>query len=160
MQIQLRSLLISTAIALTMASALATLAAAQAPAAEPAPVSATSTPPVSAQAPAPSEVRPENKWRIECSEGANSDGAIIFRVTPKDGTPSDVRVPIENGASENTVARRIRDAFRNTLSKDDYSVETDDGEDVLVKARMGKPTFALELVSNEVSGVRIDVERE
>jgi hypothetical protein len=160
MQIYLRSLLLSAAAALTVSSALATLAAAQAPAVESPSAIAPSTPPVSAQAPAPNKVRPENKWRIECSEGANSDGAIVFRVTPKDGAPLDVRVAIENGTSENAIARRIRDEFRKTLPKDDYSVETDDGEDVLVKARFGKPTFSLELVGKDVAGVRIDLERE
>jgi invasion protein IalB len=160
MKIQLRSFLISTAVALATAFALATLAAAQVPATEPTSPVATSTPPVSAQAPAPTKVAPENKWRIECSEGANSEGAVVFRVTPKDGTALDVHVAIKNGTSENAVARRIRDEFKKALPKSDYSVETDDGEDVLVKARLGKPTFSLELVSKDVAGVRIDIERE
>jgi hypothetical protein len=118
-------------------------------------------PPVAAAPPAPPKApAPEDKWRIECSEGANSDGEILFRVTPKDGQPIDVRVAIEDGTSENAVARRIRDAFRAALPKQSYSVETDDGEDVLVKKRYGAGDFSVQLASNTVKGVRLEVERE
>jgi len=103
---------------------------------------------------------PENKWRIECSEGANSDGTIIFRVTPKGGAPIEVRAEIKNGTGENAVARRIRDAFRATLPKKDFAIEVDDGEDVLVKKRFGAANFSLELVSNSVKSVRINLDRE
>ena len=101
-----------------------------------------------------------NKWRVECSEGANSDGVILFRVTPKDGTPTEVAVPIRDGRSENGVARDIRDAFRNTLDPKKFHSETDDGEDVLLKKRRGAPKFELKLVSSTVKSVRFDVEKE
>lgn len=101
-----------------------------------------------------------NKWRVECSEGANSDGVILFRVTPKDGTPTEVAVPIEDGRSENGVARDIRDAFRKTLDPKQYHSETDDGEDVLLKKRRGAPNFELKLLSSTVKSVRFDVEKE
>jgi hypothetical protein len=102
----------------------------------------------------------ENKWRIECSEGANSDGTIVFRVTPEGGAPIEVIVAIKDGTGENSVARRIRDAFQATLPKDAYSAEVDDGEDVLVKKRWGTDDFSLELVSNSVKSVRIHLDRE
>ena len=101
-----------------------------------------------------------NKWRVECSEGANSDGTILFRVTPKGGTPTEVAVPITNGRSENGVARDIRDAFRNTLDPKKFHSETDDGEDVLLKKKGGAPHFELKLVSSTVKGVRLDIETE
>jgi invasion protein IalB len=138
---------------IAVSSLLFALSAPHALAEEPPPVAA--APPEAAKTPSP-----ENKWRIECSEGANSDGEIVFRVTPKDGQPIDVSVPIKNGTSENAVARRIRDAFRAALPKQSYSVETDDGEDVLVKKHYGADDFSLQLVSNGVKGVRLDVERE
>jgi hypothetical protein len=134
-------------------SLLFALSAPHALAEEPPPVAA--APPEAAKVP-----RPENKWRIECSEGANSDGEIVFRVTPLGGQPIEVRAAIEDGTSENAVARRVRDAFRAALPKESYSVETDDGEDVLLKKRYGAKDFSLELVSNGVKGVRLDVERE
>lgn len=100
-----------------------------------------------------------NKWRVEVSEGANSDGVIRFQVTPKDGQPVPVDVQIKDGRRENGVAQDIRDAFRATLDKDIYKSETDDGEDVLLKKRKG-PDFELKLVESTVKSVRIDIEKE
>ena len=79
-----------------------------------------------------------NKWRIEFSEGANSDGVIVFRVTPIGGQPTNINASITDGTRENRVA----------------------SEDVLVKRRGDTPNFSLELVSNSVKSVRIDIERE
>jgi hypothetical protein len=101
-----------------------------------------------------------NKWRIEFSEGANSDGAIVFRVTPLGGEAIDVSASIPDGTRENSVASKVRDAFRTQLPEEGFHVEKDDGEDVLVKRRGDTPNFALELVSNSVKSVRIDIERE
>jgi len=103
---------------------------------------------------------PENKWRIQCSEGANSTGEIVFRVTPEGGAPIEVRVAIKDGTGENSVARRIRDAFDATLPREAFHSEVDDGEDVLVKKRSGAADFSLELVSNSVKSVRINLDRE
>jgi hypothetical protein len=100
-----------------------------------------------------------NKWRIEVSEGANSDGVIHFRVTPDGGQPTDVEIPIKDGRGENGVASDIRDGLRKGLDKERYHIETDDGEDVLVKKRKG-PNFELKLVSSTVKSVRFDIEKE
>jgi len=104
--------------------------------------------------------RPENKWRIQCSEGAKSDGEIVFLVTPEHGEAIEVRVPIKRGTSENHVAKRIRDVFRETLPKDDYHIEVADGEDVLVKKKLGGEKFYLEVVDIGVKAVRINLDRE
>jgi hypothetical protein len=100
-----------------------------------------------------------NKWRIEISEGANSDGNIVFRVTPDQGTPTDVTVAIKDGRSENDVAKDIAAGLKTGLDKKVYKVERDDGEDVLVKKRKG-PNFELKLVESTVKSVRINVEKE
>jgi len=100
-----------------------------------------------------------NKWRIEVSEGANSDGKISFRITPKDGLPVDVTVEIDDGRGENDVAKDIRDALEKGLDSKVFHVERDDGEDVLVKKKDG-PDFELKLVDESVDGVRIELERE
>ena len=105
------------------------------------------------------ELKLSNKWRVEVSEGAKSDGTILFRVTPKDGSPVDVPVAIKDGTSENHVARTIRDAFRATLDKKAFHSETDDGEDVLLKKRKG-PDFELRLVESTVKATRIRIEKE
>jgi len=105
------------------------------------------------------DLKLSNKWRVEVSEGAKSDGTILFRVTPKEGQPLDVPVAIKDGTSENHVARTIRDAFRATLDKEEFHSETDDGEDVLLKKRKG-PNFELKLVESTVKATRIQVEKE
>jgi hypothetical protein len=105
------------------------------------------------------DLKLSNKWRVEVSETARSDGTIVFRVTPKDGTPTDVTVAIKDGRGENNIADDIRDAFRATLDKGTFHSETDDGEDVLLKKRKG-PDFELKLVESTVKATRINVEKE
>ena len=100
-----------------------------------------------------------NRWRLEVSEGANNEGVIRFRFTPKDGTAFDIPVNLKNGRGEDGVARDIRDTFKKSLDKNTYKVEVDDGEDVLVKVRKG-PTVAIEIVEQTVKGTRINLDRE
>ena len=88
-----------------------------------------------------------NKWRIKFSEGANSDGEIVFRVTPIDGQSIDVSTPVSDGTRENSVASHVRDTFKAQLPDGAYHVEKDDGEDVLVKRHGDTPDFSLELIS-------------
>ncbi len=42
------------------------------------------------------DLKLSNKWRVEVSEGAKSDGTILFRVTPKDGQPVEVPVAVHS----------------------------------------------------------------
>lgn len=101
-----------------------------------------------------------NKWRIQCSEGAKSNGEIVFRFTPAGGTAFDVVVAIPDHTSEDHVARLIRDTFRQKLDAAKFHVEVDDGEDVLVKKRGAAPNFDLKVESNTVKAVRISLDRE
>jgi hypothetical protein len=105
------------------------------------------------------ELKLSNKWRVEVSETARSDGSIVFRVTPKDGTPVDVTIAIKDGRGENNIASDIAKAFKATLDKDVFHAETDDGEDVLLKKRKG-PDFELKFVESSVKATRINVEKE
>ena len=100
-----------------------------------------------------------NKWRVEVSESARSDGTLLFRVTPKEGTPVDVTVSIRDGRGENNIAKDIRDAFKAALDPKSFHTETDDGEDVLLKKKKG-PDFALVLVESTVESVRLNIEKE
>ena len=106
---------------------------------------------------APSE---SNKWRIELSGQALTTGALVFRVTPHQGDATDVTVNIRSGRDENNVAKDVRDALVARLSPARYSVEVDDGEDVLIKKKDGQPDFAVELVDANVRNVSIKVEGE
>jgi hypothetical protein len=101
-----------------------------------------------------------NAWRIEVSEGANSDGEFLFRLTPKGHPPQDVRVVIDDGTSEDHVARVIKNAFEDQLDTSKYDIEMDDEEDVLVKKDLTEPRFALVVVSSTVKSVRLRLQKE
>lgn len=101
-----------------------------------------------------------NKWRIELDGQAQSSGELQFRVTPRQGDPIDVVATIRSGRAENNVAKDVRDAFAAKLSPDRYTVEVDDGEDVLIKKKEGQPDFALEFIESNVRHVNIKVEGE
>lgn len=101
-----------------------------------------------------------NKWRIELSGQALTTGELVFRVTPRQGEATDISVSIRSGRAENNVAKDVRDAFAAKLSPQRYSVEVDDGEDILIKKKEGQPDFALELLEANVQNVSIKVEGE
>jgi hypothetical protein len=100
-----------------------------------------------------------NKWRIKVREGANNTGTLLFRVTPDKGTATDIVVNIEKGRSENGVATDIKNTFKQALDPKVYHVETDDGEDVLVKKRKG-PDYEVKLVESTLKGTRIYLDKE
>ena len=100
-----------------------------------------------------------NKWRIKVSEGANNTGTLLFRVTPDKGTATDIVVNIDKGRSENGVATDVKNTFKKALDPKVYHVETDDGEDVLVKKRKG-PNFEVKFVESTLKGTRINIDKE
>lgn len=103
--------------------------------------------------------RGSNKWRIVFDERAKSDGVISFRIWPREGAPIQVDIPIVDGQSENRIASTVRDALKVRLGKG-FHVETDDGEDVLVKAKHGTGDFGLQLLGNTARDVDIKLRRE
>jgi outer membrane lipoprotein-sorting protein len=125
------------------------------------------TPPTPAEAaaaamPATADRKPSysNSWRIEVSEGANSDGEFVFNLTPKGGTTQVITIKVDDGTSEDHVARVIKRGFEKQLDTSKYDVEIDDGEDVLVKKDLTEPVFALEIVSSTVKSVRLRLQKE
>lgn len=105
------------------------------------------------------QAAPSNKWRIQVSSDADSDGVVAFRIAPTDAAPVDVTVQVPKDAGENHIARLIRDTLRAKLG-DRYKIEVDDGEDVLVKKRTGGSNFDLTITQKTVAGVRITLDRE
>lgn len=105
------------------------------------------------------ESRPSNKWRIQCSGNAESDGTLLFYLVTPGADPLALEVEVFEGTSENDVAETIQLAFAGRIAAT-HEVEVDDGEDVLVKARRGVPEFELELTSSTVEGVRLRLDRE
>lgn len=102
---------------------------------------------------------PSNKWRIEVSGGANSDGSITLAVAPVGQDPVTVEIPLTNGKGENAVASLISKSLKAKLGKG-FKVEVDDGEDVLVKQRGSTPDFEITLVNSTVKGVRLNLQHE
>ncbi len=103
--------------------------------------------------------KPSNKWRLEFSGAAGSDGEIVLLISPVGGKPIEVTTLVKDSDGENRVAARVRDALKAAI-KADYHVERDDGENVLVKRRSGRPNFEISLVRNTVKSVRINFDRE
>ena len=103
---------------------------------------------------------PSNKWRLQFSGNADSDGVITILLSPVGGTAITARLSIDDGTRENMVAKAVVDQLRTILPEDAYHVERDDGEDVLIKKRHGAANFDLEIVSIDVRGVRINPDRE
>ena len=103
---------------------------------------------------------PSNKWRLQFSGGADSDGVIVLRFTPKGGEALTTEIAIEDGTGENAVAKKVVEGLKEQLPKDHYHVERDDWEDVLIKKKLGEENFDVEIVSNTVKGVRINPDRE
>ena len=101
-----------------------------------------------------------NKWRIELDGQARSTGELQFRVTPRQGESLDIVATIRSGRAENNVAKDVRNAFAAKLDPDRYTVEVDDGEDILIKRKDGQPDFALELIDSNVQNVRVKIEGE
>jgi hypothetical protein len=103
---------------------------------------------------------PSNKWRLEFSGGADSDGEIVIRITPKGGESIETITHIEDGRSENGVAKDVVKALEKQLPKEAFKVERDDGEDVLIKKRRGAAIFDVEILSITIKGVRINPDKE
>lgn len=101
----------------------------------------------------------QNKWRLEISGNAESAGQIVVQVAPEKGEPIRATTQVAAGRAENAVARDIGTALQ-MVASNRYSVEVDDGEDVLVKKRDGERDFAVTVIENTVQGVRVDIDAE
>ena len=101
-----------------------------------------------------------NKWRLEVSGGADSDGVIDLRVTTLAGEVFDVAVDIPDGTGENKVAKIIKKTLKKALPHDRFHIERDDGEDVLIKKRIRSKVFQFEVIGENVDGVRLHLQKE
>jgi hypothetical protein len=101
-----------------------------------------------------------NKWRLQFSGNSESAGEIVIQIAPEDGQPFSVTISVEEGLSENKVAKRVVTVLESKLPEDVYKVERDDGEDVLIKKRFGEEDFEVSITSNTVKNTRINLDRE
>ena len=117
-----------------------------------------------AEAPAPldrSTLNYSNKWRIGFDNRAKADGTLVFRMVmnDKDAEPVVVSVPVSKGTGENDAADVVKKALRKAFPKD-FKVEGDDGEDVLVKLNFMEGRSSLELLENNVEGLKVKIRKE
>jgi hypothetical protein len=108
----------------------------------------------------PAMASDSNKWRLQFSGNAESDGNIVIQLTSKGGETVQAGTDIEDGRSENGVAKDVVESLKAQLDKEHYHVERDDGEDVLIKRRRGTANFEVTILSNTVKGVRINPDKE
>lgn len=98
-------------------------------------------------------------WNIAPTGSAGSSGELVFRVTRGDGSdPVDITVPVLLGASQDTIARGIRNALSSQLGRNRYQVQLGEGGNVLVSDPRGRPEFALELLDADVENLRVAVQ--
>jgi hypothetical protein len=133
---------------------ISTTVSAQDPAASATPAAAPSS--ASAAKPA-AKLSYTDDYRINVNHDAESDGELLFQVTPKDGATQDVKVAIKKGTGENDVARAIKAAFVEQIGTKKYSIEMEDGENVIIETGAGNKNIALVLVSSTVKGVKVSV---
>jgi hypothetical protein len=133
------------------------VALAEAPASATVPATATATQTEAAPA---KTLRYTDDYRISVNHDADSDGEIVFAVTPKGGTTMQVNVLISKGTSENNVAGAIKKAFVDQLGTKDQNIEMEDGENVIIERSMGTKDISLLLVSSSVKGVTVKVHRD
>lgn len=140
----------------------AVLASASALAQTPAPAAD----PAAAPAPAAEPAAPAQKlkytddYRIAVNHDADSDGDIVFQVvTKKDPVTTVVTAHVKKGTSENDIARVIKEAFKEQLGTKGYSIEGEDGENVIIEGSGGKQ-YSLTLVSNSVQGVTVKIHHD
>jgi uncharacterized protein (DUF2141 family) len=101
-----------------------------------------------------------NKWRLAVSGNAESEGEVTLALEKVGAVITVVNVAIPNRTPENDVAKRIRDELKLSLPPSQYAVETDDGEDVLIKKGQDVEDFSIRIVNNSVAGLSLDLSRE
>lgn len=102
---------------------------------------------------------PASKWRIQFGEYSANDGAITFHVAPEGGTAVDVETKISKGSGATSVARKVKDSMKASLG-DGYDVETDDGQDVIIRAVSKTPKFDLTLAGSTLAGTSVRFKKE
>lgn len=116
--------------------------------------------PASAATPAAeAPLKYSNKWRIKFRGEAKSDGVLVFRMVQKGREPVQVSIPVKDGTNDDNIADLAEDALHKAFPRD-FNIEVDDGEDLLVKLAFWEGRSSLQLVGNDVRGLKIKIVRE
>lgn len=108
---------------------------------------------------AAAQADPAGKWRVAFSSRAGNDGTFTLRVASEGGAPVDVETKITASSSADKVAKAVRDSLRMSLGEG-YHVETDDGEDVVIKREGKTPKFEVALACTNVTGLEVWIKKE
>ena len=100
------------------------------------------------------------RWLVDQTNRKIGQALREIGYSEEQGEATDITVNIRGGRAENNVAKDVRDAFAASLNPERYTVEVDDGEDVLVKKKSGQPDFALQLIDSSVQNVSVKIESE
>ena len=102
---------------------------------------------------------PSAGWRLQFDGAAASDGELVIVVTPDGGTPEEVVVAVGRADSENQVAHKALVALQQAAGSN-YSIEMDDGEEIVVRQREGVDLFEIAVARNTVDGVSVEFDPE
>jgi len=102
---------------------------------------------------------PASKWRVSFSSRADNDGALTLHIAPEGGAAVDVETKITAKSSADKVAKTVRDSLRVSLGEG-YHVETDDGEDVVIKREGKTPKFDVTLANSTLTGLVVKIRKE
>jgi hypothetical protein len=105
------------------------------------------------------EADPALKWRIQFADYTANDGTITFHVAPEGGTAVDVETKLTKGTGASSTARAVKDSLKAALGEG-YKVETDDGQDVIVRANSKTPKFDLTLAGSTLAGLSVRFRKE
>ena len=102
---------------------------------------------------------PSAGWRLQFDGAAASDGELVIVVTPDGGTPEEVVVAVGRADSENQVAHKALVALQQAAGSN-YSIEMDDGEEIVVRQRDGDLEQLDAVARNTVDGVSVEFDPE
>ena len=108
---------------------------------------------------AAAQADPAGKWRVEFGSHADNDGTLTLRIAPEGGAPVDVETKISADSGAGKVAKAVRDSMKVSLG-DGYHVETDDGEDVVIKREGKTPKFEVLIASSNLTGLVVNIRKE
>ena len=101
-----------------------------------------------------------NKWRVQVSGESTADGVVLVRLSEIGSVIAEIPVTVPKHSDKKGVAQRIRDSLNGSLDANRYTVEVDDGNDVLVKAQEDVKDFELAIVRNTADGTKVTVDKE
>ena len=99
---------------------------------------------------------PDSKWRVKFDHWAETDGDLVLRIAPLNGTPIDVSTRISKDTTENKAAELVTGALKAQLGNG-YKVEVDDGEDIVIKKSGKTPKFEVSMLSSSVTGLNVKI---